>query len=74
MMTMKHLEDHVKALEKDNHPAAKLGRFLLSHSNDSRYLVDNLAAFLTSCQKDLAAERDLAQLLHRVKTVGPLKT
>jgi hypothetical protein len=60
---MTNLEQYVRDLEDHHHPAAALGRFLLSHSNSPEYLVSNLDAFVRVIQRDLDAERELAQRL-----------
>lgn len=65
---MRHLQAYVEQLEKDRHPAAALGRFLLSHSNSPEYLAGNLDAFTRVCQRDMDDERELAgRLLRGIK-------
>ncbi len=71
---MRHLEAYIEQLEKDRHPAAALGRFLLSHSNSPEYLVVNLGAFAQVIQQDLDEAATLGARLIRAefyKRVNP---
>ena len=68
---MRNLQAHAERLEKENHPAAALCRFLLAHSNSAAYLDDNLTEILNIIRCDLVNEAAYAaRLMTALKNQG----